>query len=170
MAGPMDSVSMVWSISAWLCDASAYLVSRFDFLRLIDLYSFNLNPATSTPRSIDPIATFRREFGWLRGPSTSAVSRFALLRWFLIDTLDLDLYRFDLHAAASTLPSNESNDSIGPFRCISTWLRATHAFEVSRFDFMCLADFFSFNFESSVSTSTRNDSVQTFCVSDGWPG
>ena len=166
----MDSVLTVWSISTWLRDASAYLVSRFDFLRLIDLYSFDLNPAASTPRSIDPIATFRREFGWLRGPGMSTVSRFALLRWFLIDTLDLDLYRFDLHAAASTSPSNESNDSIGPFRCISTWLCATHTFEVSRFDFMCLADFFCFNFESSVSTSTCNDSVQTFCVSDGWPG
>ena len=166
----MDSVSTVWSISAWLHDASVYLVSRFDFLHLIDLYSFDLNPAASTPRSIDPIAMFQREFGWLRGPGTSAVSRFALLRWFLIDTLDLDLYRFDLHAAASTSPSNESNDSIGPFRCISAWLHATHAFKVSRFDFMCLADFFSFDFESSASMSTHNDSVQTFCVLDGWPG
>ena len=166
----MDSVSTVWSISAWLRDASTYLVSRFDFLCLIDLYSFDLNPAALTPRSIDPIATFRQEFGWLRGPGTSMVSRFTLLRWFLIDTLDLDLYRFDLHAAVSTSPSNESNDSIGPFRCISAWLRATHTFEVSRFDFMCLADFFSFDFESSASTSMHNDSIQTFCVSDGWPG
>ena len=114
-AGPMDSVLTVWSVYAWLRNASAYLVSHFNFLCLIDLYSFNLNPATSTPWSIDPIAMFRWEFGWLRGLGTSAVSRFTLLHWFLIDMLDLDLYRFDLHATASASPSNKSNDSIGPF-------------------------------------------------------
>ena len=49
----------------WLCDASAYLVSRFNFLHLIDLYSFDLDPAASTPGSIDPIGTSRTIYGWL---------------------------------------------------------------------------------------------------------
>ncbi|KIM67392.1 hypothetical protein SCLCIDRAFT_21270 [Scleroderma citrinum Foug A] len=72
-AGPMDSVLTVWSVFTWLHDTSAYLVSCFDFLRLIDLYNFNLNPAASTPQSIDPIATFRWQFGWLHGLGMSTV-------------------------------------------------------------------------------------------------
>ena len=166
-AGPMDSVSMVWSVSAWLHDASAYLVSRFDFLRLIDLYSFDLNPAASTPRSIDPIATFQREFRSLRGPGTSAVSRFALSCWFLIDTLDLDLYRFDLHVDGSTAGSN---DPIQTFRVVWRWLHDVLAYPVSRFDFMRLADFSRYGFDSSMSTARPNKSVQTICMVDGWLG
>ena len=99
--GPMDSVLTVWSVSAWLRNASAYLVSRFDFLRLIDLYSFDLNPAMSTPESNDSIGTFRVDYGWLRCAGVSAVSRFIFSRC-------IDLYRCELDSSALTAGPDES--------------------------------------------------------------
>ena len=63
--GPMDSISTVWSVSAWLCDASAYLVSRFDFLGLVgadalnlDLYRCDFDSITLMAGSNDPKQAF----------------------------------------------------------------------------------------------------------------
>ena len=41
---------------------------------------------------------------------------------FVVDALDLDLYRFNLDPTASPSLSNESNDSMGSFGEVSRWL------------------------------------------------
>ena len=113
------------------------------------------------------IATFRGILWWLHGPDAFWVSPFTVFPFFVIETLDPDLYRSDLYFSTST---PVSNDPIGTFRVISGWLRCAGAFLVNRFVFLHLADFYSFKLEPSVSTLMPNESVRTVCVSDGWPG
>ena len=86
------------------------------------------------------------------------MSLFVFLRCSDIHTLDLDVYRFDLHSIGSMAGSN---DPQATFRVVSVWLCAAHAFKVSRFGFMALADFSRFKFDSSVLTETSNKSVRT---------
>ena len=107
-----DSISTVWRDSGWLRDVGTSQVSRFAFLRYFgidalnpDLHRFDLQSSTSTPGSNDPMQTFRVVLGWLRYAGASAVSHFVILCLFVVDTLDLDLYRFNLDSSGSTARS-----------------------------------------------------------------
>ena len=101
---------------------------------------------------------------------TAQVSRFAFLRYFSTDMLDLELYRCDLDPTASPSPSNESNDSVRTFRGVFGWLHCVSASMVSLFDFGHLADVYRLDFESSMSTPRPNGSEWTLCMLDGWLG
>ena len=103
---------------------------------------------------------------WLRSMGTSQVSLFTVSLLFVIETLDLDLYRFDLHSSASTLGSN---DPIGPFQQVPTWLCRAGMHPVSCLAVLRLADLCRCGFDSSASPSTPDVSVRTFCVTGGWP-
>ena len=74
---------------------------------------------------MDPTETFGGIFGWLRGVGMSQVSRFDLLPYFVVQTLDLELYRFSLDSIALT-PG--SNDPIGTFQWVSVWLHGPSMF------------------------------------------
>ena len=113
------------------------------------------------------VATFRGVLWWLHGPDAFWVSPFTVFPFFVIETLNPDLYRSDLYFSTST---PVSNDPIGTFRVISGWLCCAGAFLVNCFVFLRLADFYSFKLEPSASMLMPNESVWTVCVSDGWPG
>ena len=87
------------------------------------------------------------------------VSDFLFLHLIDTDALYLYLYRFNLDVDGSTAGSN---DPIQTFRAVWEWLCAAHTFEVSCFGFMALADFSRFEFNSSASMETSNESVRTF--------
>ena len=173
--GSNDPMETFGGGSAWLHCADMYPVSRFDFWRLanvetlnLDLHRFDFDVATLTPGSVDLPATFRVVSGWPHSMGTSQVSHFAFLRYFSTDTLDLKLYRCDLDPTTSPSLSNESNDSVRTFRGVFGWLRCVSAFMVSLFDFGHLADVYRLDFESSTSTPRPNGSEWTLCVLDGW--
>ena len=96
---------------------------------------------------------------------TSQVSRFAFLCYFGIDTLDLELYRSNLHAAVST-PG--PMDSMLTFQSVSTWLHDSSASQVSHLDFWHLADLYRFGFDSSMSMLTLNSSIWMVWMLDEW--
>ena len=121
MFGPMDPMATLWGVSTWLRDLSMSMVSRFDFFHLADVYRCDLDAATSTAGPMDSILMVWIIYGWLHGSRASQVSPFAIFPPFVIETLDLDLYRLDLDAVAS--PAG-SNDPIGSFRMISAWLHS----------------------------------------------
>ena len=93
--------------------------------RPTDISRFDLDAATSTAGPMDPMEVFWNVCGWLRAVHKSQVSGFVPLRYFVAETLDPEVYRFNLHSSASTLGSN---DPIGSFRRISGWLHDAHAF------------------------------------------
>ena len=95
----------------------------------------------------------------------SQVSHFAFLRYFGTDMLNLELYRSDLHVAAS-MPG--PMDSMSTFRSISAWLHDSGASQVSHLNFWHLADLYRFGFDSSASASRYNKSIQTICGTGGW--
>ena len=107
--GPMATL---WGISAWLHDLGTSVVSCFDFFCLADVYRCDLDAATSTVGPMDSVSMVWIVYGRLRGSRASQVSPFAVFPPFVVQTLDLELYSFDLHPAMST---PESNDSIGTF-------------------------------------------------------
>ena len=115
---------------------------------------------------MDSVLTVWIVYGWLRGSHASQVSPFVSFPPFVIQTLNLELSRYDLDPIASTAGSN---NSVSTLSSVSVWLCGTHAFEVSRFDFLHLADVYSFEFDVSASPSTFNVSVRVVCRSDGWP-
>ena len=134
---------------------------------LIDVCRYRFDVATLTVGSNDPIQMFGVVCGWLRGVDALQVSLSVFSHCFVIQMLDLHLYRSDLDSNSSTAGSN---DLQATFWVVWEWLRAAHAFEVSRFGFMALADFSRYGFESSASTAPSNGSVRTLYESDGWPG
>ena len=90
------------------------------------------------------------------------MSRFIFLRRFVVDMLDLDLYRCDLDPTAFPSPSDESNDSVGPFWIISGWLCYAGAFLVSRFVFLRWIDLYRSEFDAATLMAASNVSVRTF--------
>ena len=138
------------------------------FTRSTDISRFNLDAATSTPGSNNPTGMFQRVSVWLGSSGMFQVSGFDLLLLFVVETLNLELYRPDLDSITSPSLSNESNDSIGLFWIILGWLHYAGMFQVSCFDFLRLADFYSFDLESSVSMAMPNVSIWTICMVDGW--
>ena len=134
-------------------------VSHFDFCGLADICRYGFDVAALTVELNDSISTVWRDSRWLHDVGTSQVSRFAFLRYFGIDTLDLDVYRFDLHPAVLT---PESNDSIGTFGRVSGWLHCIGEYPVSCFIFSRCIDLHSFEFQSSTSTAGSMDPIQAF--------
>ena len=134
--------------------------------RWTDISRSRFNSTASTPRSIDLPAMLRSLYEWLRESGTSAVSCFSFSSCFVIETLNLELSRLNLDVAMST---DESNDSIRTFGVIYGWLCGAHAFKVSHFDFLHLADVFSFDFDSSTSPSMPDVSEWMVYVVGGWP-
>ena len=98
----------------------------------------------------------------------SVVSRFIFLHRFVVDMLDLDLYRCNLDPTAFPLLSDKSNDSVGPFWIISGWLHYAGAFLVSRFVFLRWIDLYRSEFDAAALTAASNVSVRTFRSVCGW--
>ena len=94
------------------------------------------------------------------------VSCFVFSPWFVIEMLDLELYRSDLDA---TMMTPGSIDPIDTIRNVLGWLRDSRASQVSRLHRFELADFYRFDFDSSTSMSTSNVSIWMLCRSDRWP-
>ena len=162
--GSVDPTAMFRSVSEWLRESGMSQVSPFVFLRYfgtdtldLDVYRSNLHPAT-LPSTFDvSVRTFRSVCGLLHDSCASQVSCFIVLHRLVADALSFELSRFNLHSIGSTAGSN---DPQATFQVVSAWLCATHAFKVSRFGFMALADFSRFEFDSSTSTETSNESVR----------
>ena len=166
MAGPRDSVLMLWVISVWLCIVGTSQVSHFNILLLfvikmldLDLYRSEFDSIASTAGSNDPIGTLGWEFRWLHDVHASQVSHFNFCRL-------TDISRYDFQSSA-LMP--ESNDSIGMFGVDYRWLHCTGASMVSRFEFLHLADLYRFEFDSTASMAMPNVSVRMLCKSDEWP-
>ena len=96
------------------------------------------------------------------------VSRFIFLHRFVVDMLDLDLYRCNLDPTALPFPSNKSNDSVGPFWIVSGWLRYAGVFLVSCFVFLCWIDLYRSEFDAATSTPGSNDPMETFRGISAW--
>ena len=90
-------------------------VSASIHLHSIDICRSKFDMATLTAGSIDPMETFGDIWRWLRGAHGSVVSHLVFLHRFVVDILNLDLYRCNLNPTTSPLPSNESNDSVRTF-------------------------------------------------------
>ena len=134
-------------------------VSVSDLLCSTDVCRSEFDAAALMPGSMDLPATFRVISRWLHSMGMSQVSLLTFLRYFGTDTLDLDVYRSDLHPAAS--PSM-FDVSVWTFRSVCRWLRCSGMFLVSHFNFMHFADFSSFEFDSSASTARSMDPTATF--------
>ena len=89
-----------------------FLVSHFDFSALADFYRFEFDSATSTATPDESIQMLCMVDRWLHRSGAFQVSLLTFLRYFGTETLDPEVYRFDLHSSASTLGSN---DPIGSF-------------------------------------------------------
>ena len=146
---------------------SAFKVSASVHSRSTDVCRLDLDAATSTVGSVDSVSMVWRVSEWLHGLGMSTVSLFVFSCRFVTHMLDLHLYRSDLYSSVS-MPG--SNDPTGRFRGVSAWLHGPGTSALSRFTFLSLADFYSFEFEPSVSTSTSRESVRTICTIGGWPG
>ena len=96
------------------------------------------------------------------------MSRFIFLRRFVVDMLDLDLYRCDLDPTAFPSPSDKSNDSVGPFWIVSGWLRYAGAFLVSHFVFLRWIDLYRSEFDAAAASLMSNVSEATFQIVLGW--
>ena len=175
MLGLVDLPEMFRVMSGWLRSVCASKVSHFDFLPPVvidalnlELHRFDLDPITSLSpfnESNDSIGPFWIISWWLHSSGEYLVSHFILSCWFLIDTLDLDVYRFNLHPIASRTGSNDLNQT---FRIICRWMCGTHAYPVSCFDFSSYADIYRLEFDSSASTAPCNESIWMFFRTDGW--
>ena len=108
----MDLQATLQRVSAWQRGSRASQVSAFDFFCLIDVFRYSFDMAALMSRPMDSILTPWSIYAWLRGSGMSMVSRLAILGCFVVETLNLELCRFDLDPATSVSPSNESNDSI----------------------------------------------------------
>ena len=130
-------------------------VSISTCFRSTNIFRSDLHVATSTAGSMDSVVTFWRVSEWLRGAGMYPVSVLDFLCLIDTDVLDLYLYRFDLDAIVSLLPSNKSNDSAGPFQIVLRWLRHVGAYPVSRFDFLWLAGLYRLDFDGNASMPCR---------------
>ena len=165
--GSNDPIGSFRVISAWLHDSGVSQVSVSVCFRPINVSRFEFNTATSTPGSMDLPATLPRVYKWLHHSGMSTVSCFIFLSWIGADMLNLDIYRFNLDVATSTA------GPMGPiamFQGISAWFHRTGTHPVSCFDFMRLADFSRYGFDSSTSMAEPDESIQTFCGTGGWHG
>ena len=162
--GPTDPMATLWGISAWLHNLGMSMVSRFNFFCLVDVYRCDLDAATSTVGPMDSVSTVWIVYGWLHGSHASQVSPFAVFPPFVVQTLNIELYSFNLHPAALT---PESNDSIGTFRVNYGWLRCAGTSVVSCFVLSHCIDLYRYELDSSALTVGPDKSIRTICMADG---
>ena len=127
MLGSNHLIGSFQVVSTWLCDSGVSQVSHLDFWCLADFSRFDLEPSVSpltSNISVSTLWTFQGVSGWLHSFGKYPVSHFVLSHWFLIDMLDLDLYRFNLHLIVLTAGSN---DPIQVLQGISRWLHNVDA-------------------------------------------
>ena len=130
--GSVDLLAMFRVVSGWLHGMGTSQVSHFMFLCLIDTdaldlehYRYDLQPATSTPGSNDPIGSFWVISVWLHDSAASQVS--ISVRFHPIN---ISRYDFD-----STTLTPGSNDPIGTYGVGLGWLRESGMSTVSDFIF-----------------------------------
>ena len=111
-------------------------VSPFTVSSSTDVCRSRFDMATSTDESNDSVSVLWRVTRWLRSVDVLQVSLSVFSRCFIVDALDLGLYRFDIDPIASPSPSTESNDSIRTFLIISGWLRCASVLQVSLFEIL----------------------------------
>ena len=116
------------------------------------------------PWSNDHVGMLGVIWEWLHGAGAYPVSVSIFWCCFVIDMLDLDLYRSDFNLIALTAGSM---DPIGTFRVVYRWLHHSGTFLVSHFRCFKLADFYRLDLESSTSTAPSNSSVWMFCRTGG---
>ncbi|KIM53435.1 hypothetical protein SCLCIDRAFT_31915 [Scleroderma citrinum Foug A] len=140
--GPMDPMAMLWGISTWLRDLgilnleSSVVAPRLP--RRPGFHGFHVDRIVLThPR-------FNLDMATLMALCNESVWTVWMSDEWLHDTPDPDLYRSDFDPIALT-PG--SNDPIGTFQQVSVWLHEAHAFEVGLFNFFCLTNVYSFDFE-----------------------
>ena len=107
---------------------------------------------------------FWSSYGWLCSADALQVSLSVFSSHFVIDALGLEVYRCDLDAATSM---HGSIDPMESFRGVQGCLHGFCAYPVSLLNFRCMADLYRFGFHSSM-LMVPNESVQTFCRTDGW--
>ena len=111
-------------------------VSPFTVSSSTDVCRSRFDMATSTDESNDSVSVLWRVTRWLRSVDVLQVSLSVFSRCFIVDALDLGLYRFDIDPIASPSPSTESNDSIRTFLIILGWLRCASVLQVSLFEIL----------------------------------
>ena len=137
-------------------------MSLFVFLCCFVLCRLNLDVAALLlpfNKSNDSISTVWRVSGWLHDVGMSQVSHFDFLCYFVIDTLDLDLYRYDLDPTMLPSPSNEPNDPVRRFWIVCGSLHHASALQVGLSAVLCLVDFCRYDFDSSMSMARPNGSI-----------
>ena len=103
---PMESFGSIWR---WLHGMGMSQVSASAVSCSTDICRLGFDVATLTDGSIDTVSTLWSVYKWLRSADAFQVSLSVFSHWFLIDMLDLDVYRFDLHPIASRPGSNDLN-------------------------------------------------------------
>ena len=129
-----------------------------------DISRFNLDAATSTAGPMDPMEAFGNVCGWLRAVHKSQVSGFIPLCYFVVQTLDLHLYRSDLDSSVSP-PRSMALQAM--FQNVAMWLHGAHAFKVCCFVFLRCIDLYRLEFDSAMSTAASNVSVRAICGTGG---
>ena len=128
---------------------TAFKVSPSTPFRSFNVSRSRFDTATSMDESNDSVSTFWMVTGWLHESDALQVSLSIFLRRFVVQTLDLELYRSDFDSAAVT-PG--SVDLPATFRVVSGWLRYAGTYPVSFPVFWRLADLYRFGFDSSALT------------------
>ena len=151
---------------------NASKVSAFDFFHSTNISRLRFHPSTSMSGSNDPTGTSQKVSAWLRGAGTHPVRHFIILRLFVVDTLDLDLYRFNLDSSGSTA---QSIDLQATPRRVSAWLSGLGTSLVSGFAFsswigadMLDLEVYRSDLDGNTSTLGSNDPMGTFAVVCGW--
>ena len=126
-----------------------YKVSPSTVSHSTDISRFHFDVAAATDESNDSVSTFWMVTRWLHESDALQVSLSVFLRRFVIQMLDLELYRSDFDSAAVT-PG--SVDLPVTFQVVSGWLHYAGAYPVSFPVFWRLADLYRFRFDSSTST------------------
>ena len=121
--------------------------------------------AASTPGSNNSVSTIWMVSGWLRESGMFQVSCFAVQCFADVYTLDLDVYRRNLDAAAST---HGSNDPIQMFRVVPRWLRNSGVSQVSVSVCFRPINVSRYDFDSTALTPGSNDPMETFRRISRW--
>ena len=146
--GKLTNPSYLFSRSPYqLQHVNACKVSLLSFFCSINVSRCNFDAATSMDESNDTVSTIWSVSRWLHSAAMSQVSLLAILRYFGVDTLDLDVYRLDLDSAMSTAGPM---DPTGTFQNVSGWLCDVGMSAVSGFTLSHLIDTYVLDLQSSV--------------------
>ena len=97
-------------------------VSISAVLRWVNICRLDLDAAALTDESNDSVSALWRVTGWLRSVDALQVSLSVFSCCFIVDALDLGLYKSNFHPVMSPLTFDESNDYMGSFGEVSRWL------------------------------------------------